>query len=349
MSIELHYQTQRSADFSLDVELALPSAGVSVIFGRSGAGKSTLLRSIAGLEKPSHERLSVAGHDWSQLPPHQREVGFVFQEPSLFPHLTVRQNIAYARRRTPLPKNEISPSELGIEHLLDRMPDQLSGGEQQRVAIARALASQPRLLLLDEPLSALDAGSRAALIDLLRRINGSLEIPILYVTHSQEEMMSLGDHLVLLENGRVITQGTLPETWLSSTAHDDRDVISRIEGEVISHDETYGLTKVDFGGDGPIYLSGPASSAGASVRILIRGSDVGLALERPQQSSILNVFSGRIVALNPMPERPQISVELSVGEPEQRLFARITQKSADALALKADQTVWVQVKSVAIG
>ena len=188
--------------FSLDVDLALPGRGVTALFGHSGSGKTTLLRCIAGLERAAQGRLAVDGEVWqdagSWLPPHQRPIGYVFQEASLFAHLTVLGNLRYGMKRISGAQRvslDHAIELLGIGHLLDRKPDRLSGGERQRVGIARALAVSPRLLLMDEPLAALDLKRKQEILPYLERLHDELSIPVLYVSHSPDEVARLADYL----------------------------------------------------------------------------------------------------------------------------------------------------------
>ncbi|HET9644943.1 MAG TPA: molybdenum ABC transporter ATP-binding protein, partial [Burkholderiaceae bacterium] len=218
MSIELRARLRRGA-FSLDVDIVLPSRGITALFGPSGSGKTTLLRCIAGLERAEQARIVVDCSVWVDeriwLPAHRRPIGMVFQEASLFPHLSVLDNLRYGQRRAKgAPAGDLRPAIelLGITHLLERMPDRLSGGERQRVAIARALAVVPSLLLMDEPLAALDVARKREILPYLERLHDELKIPMLYVSHLPEEVARLADHLVVLEEGRVRAHGPLLET-----------------------------------------------------------------------------------------------------------------------------------------
>jgi ABC-type multidrug transport system ATPase subunit len=214
-------------NFLLDAKFEIPSIGVTAVFGRSGSGKTTLLRCLAGLERKASGTLRVAGQSWMEdspkkfLAPHQRSVGFVFQEGSLLPHLTVRGNLLYAMNRSSFRKMS-SPFEevvslLGIASLLDRRPDRLSGGERQRVSIARSLLSDPKLLLMDEPLSALDSSSRLEILPYLEKVKTQAKLPIIYVSHAVEEVRRLADRVILLEAGKVRSVGS-PEDLLPNSA-----------------------------------------------------------------------------------------------------------------------------------
>lgn len=219
--IKLRFQLQRD-EFTLDVDVTLSSRGVTAIFGHSGCGKSTLLRCIAGLEKPQPAYLQVDQTVWedsqkeSRLPTHQRPIGYVFQEASLFPHLSALKNLQYGQKRCQQPQSSEKLEQiielLGIEKLLHRKPDRLSGGERQRVSIARALAVSPQLLLMDEPLAALDIRRKREILPFLERLHQELEIPVLYVTHSPAEVRRLADRMVVMDSGKIIAHGDLAST-----------------------------------------------------------------------------------------------------------------------------------------
>ena len=227
-------------NFTLDVDLHLPDRGITALFGPSGCGKTTLLRAIAGLERAPGGRLVVSGEPWQDarvfVPPHRRALGYVFQETSLFPHLSVRHNLEYGMRRVPVNERTLHWDEvidwLGLAPLIQQQPHQLSGGQRQRVAIGRALLSSPRLLLMDEPLAALDAGARAEILPYLDQLHQRLAIPVLYVSHSAEEVARLADHLVCLEAGRVVWQGKAADglTRLGVTAEHSARVVAQEEG-----------------------------------------------------------------------------------------------------------------------
>jgi molybdate transport system ATP-binding protein len=195
--------------FTLDVDVDLPGGGITAVFGRSGSGKTTLLRCIAGLEPTADGLLTVNGETWQdgarRLPVHRRSLGYVFQEARLFPHLSVAANLDFGRRRIAERERRVSLTQavelLGIAHLLERRPERLSGGERQRVAIARALATSPRLLLMDEPLAALDHARKQEILPYLERLHDELEIPVLYVSHSPDEVARLADQIVVMDDG----------------------------------------------------------------------------------------------------------------------------------------------------
>lgn len=342
--------------FLLDVDVDLPGRGVTAIFGVSGSGKTSLLRCIAGLERAGSGRLVVNGAVWQDdaagvfLPVHQRPLGFVFQDASLFAHLDVRRNLAYGRSRVPAAERRVSLEQavelLGIEPLMARRPDTLSGGERQRVAIARALATSPRLLLMDEPLAALDLQRKAEVLPYLERLQAELELPILYVSHAPDEVARLADHLLLLEAGRVTAAGPTREllTRLDlPLAHGD--AAAAVIAATVTHLEpAWQLSHLEFSG-GQISLPSQTLQPGQRVRLRIQARDVSLSLLRQEGSSVLNVFAATVTGL--AGDSPgQLMVSLDAGG--STLLARITRKSAAALQLQPGSVVFAQVKGVAV-
>jgi molybdate transport system ATP-binding protein len=342
-------------DFTLDVDLVLPGRGVTALFGHSGSGKTTLLRCIAGLQRADEGYLSFKGEVWQDektcLPTHQRSLGYVFQEASLFPHLTARKNIEYGMKRTAAPLNASKLAHvielLGITQLLARKPEQLSGGERQRVGIARALAVNPRILLMDEPLAALDQKRKQEILPYLERLRDELDIPLLYVSHSSEEVARLADHLVALEDGRVVVSGALHETLtrldLPLAHFDDAGVV--ITAVVAEHDDHYQLTRLDFDG-GQLWVGKTQQTIGSSVRARILARDVSLATVQPQGSSISNILPAQIVEIRDE-GADKVNVLLTLGT-TQKLLARITRRSRDLLELHIGMRIFAQVKSVVL-
>lgn len=340
--------------FSLDVDLSLPGRGVTALFGPSGCGKTTLLRSIAGLERPPKGFLQVNGEVWQDdsiwLPTHRRPLAYVFQESSLFPHLSVMGNLQYGRQRTS-PANAFDLSQvielLGIEALLPRKPDALSGGERQRVAIARALAVNPRLLLMDEPLAALDMQRKQEILPYLERMQKTLDIPIIYVTHAPDEVARLAEHIVMLEHGKVTASGSLHDTLsrvdLPLRLGDDLGVI--IDARVSEIDKQWHLARLDFA-DGAFWTRDQGLALQDTARLHILARDVSIAREKPAQSSIQNILAGRIDRCVDDDAPGSVIVRVLIGETP--LLARITARAVAELALKPGDTVWVQVKSVAL-
>ena len=352
MSLRLKFTLTR-ADFALHVDLQLPGRGVTALFGPSGCGKTTLLRCIAGLERASGS-LMVNEHLWQDAthftPTHQRAIGYVFQEASLFPHLSVRGNLQYGMKRASRNGNvAIDPiiDLLGIRALLDRKPEGLSGGERQRVAIARALAVDPQLLLMDEPLAALDLKRKQEILPYLDRLQATLEIPILYVTHSPDEVVRLAHHLVVMDAGSVVASGELADTLsqldLPVKLGQEAGVV--IESVVGSIESQWHLTRMDFDG-GSVWIRDPGLALGAKARVRILASDVSLAREQPGKSSIQNVLQGQIDGMRDDEHPGLVLVRVKVGDTA--LLARVTKRAVSELALMPGDTVWTQVKSVAL-
>ena len=354
MSIQASFQVARK-DFELKVELEIPSTGVTAIYGDSGSGKTTLLRAIAGLDRHSSGMFSINGDVWQDqttfLPPHRRLIGFVFQDSGLFPHLTVRKNLEYGHNRIPKIDRTISLDDaiklLDIERLLDRYPHNLSGGERQRVSIARALSLSPSLLLMDEPLASLDDNFKQEIMPYIHRLSQELKIPILYVTHSFEEICRLADHLVLLENGRVKASGEINEilTRLDLPLSSRLDASSIIFGVPKSFDERYHLTSVSFNKNLLIVPGKMPEHSGNSVRLRILARDVSLTVEPQTQTSIMNILPSIIDELVDVSPSQKV-VKLKAGDAT--FTARITRKSAVELGLKSGMRIWSQIKGVAL-
>lgn len=342
--------------FELSVNLRLPNSGVSVLFGHSGSGKTTLLRCIAGLQTPQQSYLEINGSIWQDsdvgifLPTHKRPIGYVFQEANLFSHLTVRENLNYGLKRIKASSDTVKfyhiVDLLGIEHLMDRMPERLSGGEKQRVAIARALVLNPEILLMDEPLAALDSTRKQEVLPFLSRLNKELNIPILYVTHSDQEVAQLADYLVVLENGKVQAAGELSQTLsrLDLSLSQEKTASTVWNAKIIEHDSEFHLTRVAFEG-GSLNLPAINAKIGTPLRVQIYARDVSIVLEVPRATSILNVLPATIFDIM-NGENGQSIVRLDVGN--QTLLAHITQKSALVLNLKSDKEVFVQIKGMSI-
>lgn len=339
--------------FSLDVDLTLPSRGVTALFGHSGSGKTTMLRCIAGLERPSSGRLCVNGDIWQDathwLPTHKRPIGYVFQEASLFSHLSVMSNLRYGMRRS-LGADSINLEQaielLGIAHLLERKPDALSGGERQRVGIARALAITPRLLLMDEPMAALDLKRKQEILPYLERLHDELDIPIIYVSHSPDEVARLADHLVVMEDGKVLASGALSDTLarLDLPISQGENAGTILDGRVGEVDAKWHLVRVDFAG-GHLWVRDQGIEAGRHVRVRVLARDVSLALD-PSHSSIQNVLQGEVDALGD-DEHPGLAlVRVKVGSAF--FLSRLTKRAIDALNITAGSQIWVQIKSGAL-
>ena len=361
-SIHLQLNIHRSA-FQLDLSLQLPGQGITAVFGPSGSGKTTLLRAVAGLEKSQKGRIQIGSHIWQDtlkgvcLPTWQRPLGYVFQESSLLMHLSVSENLNYGLKRA-LKVNGVVQSHaanalqdaielLGIGRLLQRMPGELSGGERQRVAIARAIAMQPSLLLMDEPLASLDVARRLEIFPWLSKLRDELKMPMLYVTHSAEEVARLADHLVVLDQGQVKAQGPVGSvlTQVVNPVVVGEDAGALIEGCIGAVDKQWHLSRVDFDG-GCVWMRDAGLPVGKAVRIRILARDVSLATTEPQNTSIQNQLRGNIQSITPDAHPSQVMVVLKCGAEE--VLARITKRAVDELALQVGLSVWAQVKSVAL-
>ncbi|MDP2902303.1 MAG: molybdenum ABC transporter ATP-binding protein [Methylovulum sp.] len=343
--------------FALDVNLDLPGRGISALFGHSGSGKTTCLRVVAGLERATDGYLKINGEVWQDdskgifVPTHKRALGYVFQEASLFAHLSVRDNLYYGLKRSAAKGQGIAFGQavewLDIAGLLPRRPEHLSGGERQRVAIARALLSKPKLLLFDEPLAALDLKRKAEILPYLERLHDHLDIPMLYVSHSPDEVARLADHLVLLAEGKVVAAGPLQETLaridLPAAFADDAGVV--IDTVIGGHDDSDHLSRLDFAG-GALLVSRQAKAIGSRLRCRIHARDVSLNLERSDNSSILNVIPACVIAVADTDNPANVLVRLdAAGTP---LLARITRRSLHNLALQPGMMLWAQIKAVAL-
>ena len=340
--------------FRLDVDVQLPAKGVTALFGHSGSGKTTLLRCIAGLERPPLGRLSFKGALWQDqevwVPTHRRPLGYVFQEASLFPHLSVINNLRYGQKRSQAAQRialDHAIELLGIGSLLERKPDLLSGGERQRVGIARALAVSPEILLMDEPLAALDLKRKQEILPYLERLHDELEIPVLYVSHSPDEVARLADNLVVMESGQIVAHGSLAETLvrLDLPIKLGEDVGAVLEATVCEIDSEWHLARVEFPG-GSLWTRDHGIPLGKQVRVRVLARDVSLAIAEPASSSIQNVLHGHIDAIADDDHPGLQLVRVKVGET--CLLSRLTRRSSVALGFTLGKSVHVQVKSVAL-
>jgi molybdate transport system ATP-binding protein len=342
-------------EFTLDVDLNLPGLGVTALFGHSGSGKTTLLRLIAGLARAPDGYLVTQGEIWQDgttfLPTHHRPLGYVFQEASLFPHLSARGNLEYGMKRAAecLDRGALDHviDLLGIGRLLERRPHQLSGGERQRVAIARALAVKPRLLLMDEPLAALDLARKQEILPYLEKLHDELDIPVLYVSHAPDEVARLADHIVVMEGGRAVASGPLTETLarvdLPIKLGEDAGVV--LEGRVAERDAEWHLVRIDFPG-GSLWTREGGHGLDERVRVRILARDVSLSRAPVTGTSILNTLPAVVVDSVEDAHPALALVKVQVGDSP--LLARLTRRSAHALELAPGQQVYAQIKAVAL-
>ena len=339
--------------FMLDANFSIPDRGITVVFGPSGSGKTTLLRAIAGLEKSDDGFLKIGDSVWQKgedfLATHKRQIGYVFQDAALFDHLDVKGNLNFVIKRAIGLKEDFIESIhnlLEIKTLLNRKTTQLSGGERQRVAIARALLINPKILLLDEPLSALDLKRKNEILPYLDSIHNDLEIPILYVTHSQDEMSRLADHLLLIEDGNIVGSGPVNDmlTRFDMPLSHGGDAVSIIEAEVLKRDSEFNLMHLDFLG-GQFIVPDNSFPVQTKVRIRVVARDVSLTKSKQVDTSILNIFPAMVQEIVNEGEA-QVMVRLQIKDTI--LLACITRKSSYKLRLEKGSEVFVQVKSVAI-
>ena len=356
--IEVALRLPRGA-FALDVALALPARGVSALFGPSGCGKTTLLRCLAGLERAPGGRVAVDGEVWQDdaagvfVPTHRRALGVVFQEASLFEHLDVRANVEFGWRRLAPSERRVSIEQAvdwtGIGALMQRATAGLSGGERQRVAIARALAVSPRLLLMDEPLAALDAARKAEILPAIERLNERSGITIVYVSHAIAEVARLADHVVLMDAGRAVASGPVGELLsrldLPLPPGEDAGVV--LLGEVGALDAQWHLARLDVPG-ASFWTRDPGLPLGHLIRLRVLARDVSLSLAEQAGSSIANQIPAVVEAIADDTHPSQVLVRLRTQGGTSALLARVTRRSAQALALAPGLAVWAMVKSVAL-
>jgi molybdate transport system ATP-binding protein len=343
-------------NFAVDVAFSTGEAGVTALFGRSGAGKTSVINMVAGLFPPDEGFIAVNGRTLFDsahsvdIPPDKRRCGYVFQDGRLFPHLTVKSNLTYGMKLVPRADRYVSYDKvvdlLGIGHLLTRRPAKLSGGEKQRVAIGRALLTSPSLLLMDEPLASLDSERKGEVLPFIARLPRELSVPILYVTHSWDEILNLADTVVLLESGRVVAKGSLedlmsrPDLQRFAGSFDAGVIVGTV---VEGHDKAAGLTSLRFAG-GVLRIPLFDAAVGDHLRVRIRSRDVAIALSRPDHISIQNIFPATVEDVTDM-SASLVNVRLNIGCP---LFSRITPAAKAGLKLATGQQVFALVKSVAV-
>ncbi|WP_287496602.1 molybdenum ABC transporter ATP-binding protein [Pandoraea sp. CB10b_02] len=366
MTVDVRIQHSFGA-FALDAAFAA-GTGVTALFGPSGSGKSTVVNAVSGLLKPDAGRIVVGDQVLFDsaarvcLPAWRRRIGYVFQDARLLPHLSVRQNLLFGRWLRRRDVAAAGPGAIALEHvvevldlghLLARRPGALSGGERQRVGIGRALLSCPRLLLMDEPLASLDHARRLEVLDYLNRIRHELRLPVLYVTHSLDEVMRLADQVVLFREGRTIMQGgpadvlNVHRDALDGTAEAPGTVL---ETRIVAHDARYGLTELAVNGNPAVRLRVPhtGAAAGDACRILVRARDVAVASSPPVNTSVLNVLPARVATLRELGDAVEVAATLAGDAAGTAVHARITRYSADQLQLAPGRDVYLLIKSVAL-
>ncbi|MEJ2155152.1 MAG: molybdenum ABC transporter ATP-binding protein [Desulfobacteraceae bacterium] len=346
--------TKQQGDFAVDLSVLAPDIGVTALFGRSGAGKTSVINMVAGLVRPDSGHINVNGRmlfdaaEGINLPPEKRRLGYIFQDGRLFSHLSVKSNLLYGMRLTPPSRRHVVMDDvvdlLGIGHLLHRRPAKLSGGEKQRVAIGRALLTSPALLLMDEPLASLDSRRKAEVLPFLSRLCADSSTPILYVSHSLEEVINLADTMVLMDEGRVTASGPIEELIRRGDLQrytGDEDLGTVISTAVDGHADE--LTRLRFQG-GVMWVPKVAAPKGSRLRVSIAARSIAIALEKPQQTSVQNIYRGKVTAISNGPG-DLIDVQMDIGCP---LTARITSRARRSLSLVPGKQVYAFVKSVAV-
>ncbi|MFM2625631.1 molybdenum ABC transporter ATP-binding protein ModC [Vibrio owensii] len=358
MSIKIQFK-QSLGETDFDIDLSLPGNGISALFGRSGAGKTTLINVISGLVTPKQGKVSIGEHvlfdsdDGINLPTHKRKIGYVFQDSRLFPHYSVKGNLLYGVAEKDDDYFDKVTELLAIKPLLKRFPISLSGGEKQRVAIARALLSKPNLLLMDEPLASLDMPRKREVMPFLEELSEQVNIPIVYVTHSLQEILRLAQHLSILDKGRIMTSGKLEEVWASHAMRPWQsfsDHSSLFEGKIAAHHEKYALTCVKLAPSACLWVQKVDGEPDTPIRLQVRANDVSIALEKPISTSIRNVLPATVAsieALSTGEDKQSITVSLKLDE-DCHLWATITPWALDDLNLKVGDEVYAQVKGVSV-
>lgn len=343
----------------LNVDLKLPGKGITAVFGRSGAGKTSFINVISGLVMPDEGQISVnqrvlfSSQNKVSLPVERRRIGYVFQEARLFPHYTVRGNLNYGVREKDNAYFDSVVSLLALEPLLSRYPNALSGGEKQRVAIGRALLSKPDLLLMDEPLASLDMPRKREVMPFLEQLSQQVEIPILYVTHSMNEILRLAQHLVVLDAGQVVASGPIEQVWSSRSMRPWQSFSEQstlFTGAVAQHQPDYALTQVELAPGVGLWVQQVSGETGAAIRLQIRANDVSITLNQPGKTSIRNILPARIADIEfhqqgHSKKSIAVKLELAAGC---YLWAVITGWALDDLGLEVGMAVYAQIKGVSV-
>ncbi|MEC4729035.1 molybdenum ABC transporter ATP-binding protein ModC [Shewanella sp. D64] len=347
--------SKQLGDLALSIDAQLPMHGISAIFGRSGAGKTSLINILGGLSTPDQGELTLGEeslYDHARhinLPPEKRSIGYVFQEARLFPHYRVRGNLNYGNKdKDPVHFDKVVKL-LGLEHLLKRYPISLSGGERQRVAIGRALLTRPKMLLMDEPLASLDLPRKRELISYLSNLARNLTIPIIYVSHSLDEILQLAEYMLVLDQGRVIAIGPLQQVWDSEQmrpwlpASEQSSLLDVTVAEVHSH---YSMTRVKLNNEISLWVNSILPDQGAKLRVRIHANHISLCLVPPQQTSIRNIIPVKVVqVLEPQGEN---NVQVKLDIVDHYLWANVTRWACDDLGISPGLSLFAQIKGVSM-
>ncbi|MDD1792138.1 molybdenum ABC transporter ATP-binding protein ModC [Enterovibrio sp. ZSDZ42] len=355
--ISLNMMLQRD-NFSLSLNASIPSSGITAIFGRSGAGKTSLINAISGLVTPDSGSIQIGdqvlfdSEKGINLPPERRRIGYVFQDARLFPHMSVSKNLKYGCKTYNQNTFDEVVTLLGIGSLLRRYPHDLSGGEKQRVAIGRALLSDPELLIMDEPTASLDAPRRQELISYLLRLAKSLHIPVIYVSHSLDEILQLADHMLMLNQGEVVANGPLHDIWGSPPMRpwlSAKEQSALVTATVVKNHPVYPMTQLDLQGQ-PLWVPKVEQGKGISLRLRVYANDISIVKTQASDTSIRNVIPSIIHAIEradaQSSESAYCQLVLRVGD--ETLLANITQWALDELNLSVGQKVFAQLKGVSI-